>query len=325
MPIHDLGYRAWEGRSTSLIWRWWVIAEVGIGLAWKNMWLRRITLLAWTPALYFGLLFFAYEGWVTLLAGGHGRQSGFTSIMERFVTLPEGLLAEIIRNPTESRLEAWSYLFFLFFSKPMTIITVLVVGLIAPPLIAQDMRSRAFILYFSRPIARLEYMLGKASIIWTYGALTALAPALVLYVVAVVLSPSYEVVTDTWTLPFRTLGAGLLLLVPTTALALVFSSLTLESRYASFAWFAMWILGAVAFTAYRNSVLIPLSTDDVLITQDVPWLLASLYNTLGIVLRWIFGMETDFTTVLPALSVVVTITVVSVAVLYRRISAPMRV
>ncbi len=168
-------------------------------------------------------------------------------------------------------------------------------------------------------------MLGKASIIWTYGALTAVAPALVLYVVAVALSPSYEVVTDTWTLPFRTLAAGLLLLVPTATLALVFSSLTLESRYASFAWFAMWILGAVAFTAYRNSVGIPPSTGDVLITQDVPWLLASLYNTLGIVLRWIFGMETDFTAVLPALSVVVTITVVSVAVLYRRISSPMRV
>ncbi len=156
------------------------------------------------------------------------------------------------------------------------------------------------------------------------GALIALAPSLVLYVVAVVLSPSFEVVADTWTLPLRTLGAGVLLLVPTTALALMFSSLTVESRYASFSWFTTWILGAVAFTAYRSSVQGAVGLGDAALTEDAPWLLASLYNTLGIVLRWIFGVETDFSTVVPALTVVVVLTVVSVAVLYRRISAPMR-
>ncbi len=327
MPIHDLGYRAWTGSVTSLLVRWWVIAENGIVIAWKNLWLRRVTLLAWIPALYFGILFFAYETYVQVVAEGlpmGGRGFSGQEVIRSWIPLPEDLLRKILENPEEARLQAWGYLFYFFFSAPMTVVSVLVVGLIAPPLIAQDMRSRAFILYFSRPITRLEYILGKASVIWTYAGLTAVAPAFVLYAVAVVLSPSVDVVADTWTLPLRAVGAGLLLLVPSTLAALMFSALTLESRYASFAWFAMWILGVVAFVVYSNTTTMPPSASNLELTKNAPWLLASLYHTIGILMKWVFGIETDSRSVLPALLVVISLAVVSLAVLYRRVSAPMR-
>lgn len=318
MPIHDLGYRAWTGTFTSLLLRWWVIAENGVVIAWKNLWLRRVTLLAWIPALYFGVLFFAYE---TAVGRGGRRQA---EVLRNWVQLPDDLLQKILENPEEARLHAWGYLFYFFFSAPMLVVNVLVVGLIAPPLIAQDMRSRAFILYFSRPITRLEYILGKASVIWTYAGLTTVVPAFVLYTVAVVLSPSVDVIIDTWTLPVRAVGAGLLLLVPGALVALMFSSLTQESRYASFAWFAMWILGMVAFVVYRRTGSTPLSASDLELTSNAPWLLVSLYHTMGILLKWIFGIETDHAAILPVLSIVITLAVVSLAVLFRRVSAPMR-
>lgn len=328
MPIHDLGYRAWTGNLTSLLFRWWVIAENGIVIAWKNLWLRRITLLAWTPALYFGVVFFAYESYVQIAAGGIrvGGRRGFPlqSVITSWVELPEDLLRRILETPEAARPEAWGYLFYLFFSMPMMVVSVLVVGLIAPSLIAQDMRSRAFILYFSRPITRLEYLLGKASVIWAYGGFTVLTPGFVLYTVAVILSPSVDVVSDTWSLPLRALGAAALLLVPGAAVALLFSSLTLESRYASFAWFALWILGVVAFNAYRSSLRTPAGVGEIELTENAPWLLASLYHTLGILLRWVFGIETELRRVLPAMTVVAVLTLASLAVLYRRISAPMR-
>jgi hypothetical protein len=327
MPIHDLGYRAWKGRSTSLLLRWWVIAENGIAIAWKNLWLRRVTLLAWVPALYFGLLFFAYESYVQLAAeglpaGGRG-QLPVRRMIRNWIHLPDDLLRKIFEDAEEARLQAWSYLFYVFFSSPMVVVSVLVVGLIAPPLIAQDLRSRAFILYFSRPITRFEYILGKASVVWTYAALTAVLPAFVLYTVAVILSPSVDVVADTWSLPLRSLGAGLLLLVPGALAALMFSSLTVESRYASFAWFATWILGVVGFLVYRHAGTMSESSD-LELTRGAPWLLASLYHTMGILMKWVFGVETDGASALPALLVVITIAVLSLVVLYRRISAPMR-
>ena len=68
----------------------------------------------------------------------------------------------------------------------------------------------------------------------------------------------------------------------------------------------------------------PLSTSDLELTTKAPWLLASLYHTMGILMKWVFGIETDHASVLPALSVVITLALVSLAVLYRRVSSPMR-
>ena len=40
MPIHDLGYRGWQGRLIPPIGRFWVIAHTGIVLAWAVMFAR---------------------------------------------------------------------------------------------------------------------------------------------------------------------------------------------------------------------------------------------------------------------------------------------
>ena len=61
MPIHDLGYRAWEGATGSPYTRWWVITQTGVRLAWRSRLLRRFVLLAWLPALYLGVAFFVWE------------------------------------------------------------------------------------------------------------------------------------------------------------------------------------------------------------------------------------------------------------------------
>ena len=60
MPLHDVGYRAWEGvrvRGGSAA----VIAGTGLKLAWKSHWLRRAVIFAWSPALFFAVAFFAFE------------------------------------------------------------------------------------------------------------------------------------------------------------------------------------------------------------------------------------------------------------------------
>ena len=62
----------------------------------------------------------------------------------------------------------WSWLLYTFLRYPQGGIMVLMVGIIAPPLISQDVRSRAFLLYFSRPLARWQYALGKLATVWFY-------------------------------------------------------------------------------------------------------------------------------------------------------------
>jgi hypothetical protein len=303
MPIHDLGYRAWQGRTVAEILRWWVITETGIRLAWRNRWLRRILWFAWAPALFIGSGFFAYEQWMINPAA---QQVG------------ERIARQLLEAaPSSDRHEVWAWLLMSFFRYPQAMLMLLIVGLIAPPLIAQDVRTRAFLLYFSRPITRIEYLVGKLATMWAYLALITTLPALALYVFAVLLSPEIGVVVDTWDLPIRVLAASAVLMIPTTTLALAFSSLTSDTRYAAFAWFATWGFGWVTYGFLFSGVPGVYASDN--------WTLISLYHTLGEVQTWVFGVGQTTSLFVSSTVVLLGISVLSLMVLFHRISSPMRV
>ncbi len=318
MPIHDLGYRALPEQRGRRVPRWWVIAQTGLQLSWKSQWLRRMLFLAWLPAVGLGLLLFFYEFSLTQPVEEMGAQ-----IFLRNLPDSEPVVASMVENPTASRREVWAYLLLTLFRYPQGLLMVLVVALVAPPLIARDMQSRAFLLYFSRPLGRVDYVFGKMLVVWTYLALITTVPALALYVLGVFLSPDFSVVGYTWDLPFRILGASIWLIVPTTAMALCFSSLTKESRFAGFAWVAVWALG---WAAYAN--LTALDLHESRWSQsgfESRWTLISLYHSLGRVQAWVFGLERDFAHVQAPIALLSILTCVSLAVLLRRISAPLRV
>jgi ABC-2 type transport system permease protein len=301
MPIHDLGYRPWQGARVPELGRFWAIAVTGGRLAWRNRWLRRILYMTWLPAVYLSVGFLLYEQWLT--QGGGER--ALTDFLSGF---------PVVRN----RHEAWSWLLWVFFRYPQAVLMVVVVGLIAPPLIAQDVRTRAFLLYFSRPITRLEYLLGKMSIVGGYLLAITAAPGLLMYLAALLLSSDLGAIGQTWDLPLRIVAASLVLVLPTTALALCFSSLTSDTRYATFAWFAVWAVGWITYGLLMTNLSAGASEH---------WELVSLYHSLGRVERWVFGLETgEFVTkVLPAAVELAALTVVSLAVLVRRVSSPMRI
>jgi hypothetical protein len=318
MAVHDLGYRGWSGRLVSPGTRWTVIAGTGVRLAWQSRWLRRMLFFAWLPALWFALGFFIFEQ-STL-------RPEWRDAMTPFLLATPSTARPIVDamradDSSTARHLVWGWLLHSFFRYPQGVIMVLVVGLIGPPLVSQDIRSRAFLLYFSRPLTSGEYMLGKLATIWFYLATIATTPALSLYVLGVLLSPNLEVVQATWDLPLRILAASAVLMIPTATLALCFSSLTQESRYASFAWFAVWIIGWFTYgllvfaETVRNEGVFPADT--------TKWSYFSLYHTLGRVQSWVFGFaEFDDTKISAAILVVVT--VVSTLILLRRVSAPMR-
>lgn len=219
------------------------------------------------------------------------------------------------------RYNTWAVLLLTLFRYPQSSMLVLVMGIAAPSLIANDVRSRAFLIYFSRPITRLEYILGKMGTMVFYLLMITTLPAILLYLAGVALSPDISVVFKTWDLPLRILAASAMLILPTTSVALMFSSMTTESRYAGFAWFALWILGYVMFgivMAY-STVL----TGGVIV--DPGWrALLSPYHTLGFVQAWAFGLEAETDPVIPAAVILISVTVASLALLYYRVSSPMR-
>ena len=308
MPIHDVGYRGWEGRLESPWLRWTVIAGAGIRLTWKSHWLRRMLLLSWLPTVMFGLGFFLYEQTLE-------RREIDRVLLMGLNWLPYSgpAINAWIHDAAAARHEVWSLLLMTFFRYPQGTLMVLLVGMIAPSLISQDFRTRAYLLYFSRPITPAEYVLGKAAVLWFYLAAVTTLPALALYVLGVSLSPDLNVILYTWDLPLRILAASLVFMLPTTSLALFFSSMTTESRYAGFAWFAVWGLGWAAYAELAA------------ISAGKQWSMLSLYHMLGRIQLWVFGLPSDINDVTSAAMLLLILTVFPLVILLSRVAAPMRI
>jgi ABC-2 type transport system permease protein len=317
MPIHDLGYRTWQGPLVPQAGRFWVIAQTGIRMAWRNAWLRRLLFFSWLPAVYFAGLIVVYDRFLALKI--HARELPFP----QWIPL------------SENRYQVWVCMLYVFFRFPQTIVLLLVVGQIAPPLVAQDVRTKAFLLYFSRPLARIEYLLGKMAVLWFYLLLISAVPGLALYLIAIFLSPDLSVVAATWDLPLRIVLASAVPVIAISAVALALSSLTSETRYAMFAWFAFWLVGWATWALL--SVNLPDSP------HAERWKLFSMYHALGTIEYWIFGLQHELSGMLPgvfaagvlqapaevhvwpAVVEMVLVTIVALAILFRRVSSPMRV
>ncbi len=286
MPLHDVGYRRWTGQRTSQSSRFWIITETGIRLASKSRWVRRMLFFAWLPVMYWGIGFFVIERALepnsnvavqTLedinapqpLIDAASRQTKFIdtrrniarTLRRQFKMIPKvDELADGLEtgDNEKTRNIVWSWLLMTFFRYPQALLILFLIGSIAPALISRDLRSRAFLLYFSRPIGKFEYIFGKLCIPMAFIVFVTTLPALALYVFAVMVSPDLSVIWSTWDIPFRILGATIALVIPTASLALMLSSLTQESRFASFAWFAIWALGHGAWMAILFATAIQL-------------------------------------------------------------------
>lgn len=312
MPVFDVGYREWRGKRDPAWQRFAVIATTGMRLAWKNQWLRRMMFLAWLPAIYFGIMFFAFERAMQESAGERLVRTAVSA-------WPPGRAFEnqIFASGEVERRPVWAFLLMTLFRYPQGMLMVMLVGLIAPPLISRDLRTRSHLLYFSRPLGMLEYLFGKAAIVAGYLFLVSTLPAVTLYILGVMLSPNLDVVWDTWDLPLRILIASFVLVIPTTAIALCFSSLTEDSRYASFGWFAMWVIGWVA---YANLTLIDVgSMGNPQLGQPSRWAFVSLYHTLGELQTVIFGFHVASDRIWTASVILTAATLISLLIICRRL------
>lgn len=323
MPIHNLGYRNWSGDLESFSTRWTVVAAIGIRRAWQSAWLKRILFFAWVPAAAMGFLIFAFEraaedgvrseileGFARMMVTGGDRRdlmNGLAVPNSHFGTT-ESLAA--------NRHQFWSSLLLALFQRSQAFMLIPIIGLIAPPLISQDFRSRAFLLYFSRPLSQSQYILGKAATILFYTSLVTLLPGLLLYFIGVALSPQISIVAYTWDIPLRVFAVSAMITIPCAFLSLMFSSMTTESRYASMAWFVVWICG---FATYAAVGIFPGSDTNVLIQS------LSLFHLFRDIGGWMLDVNTGVTEIETRIAVLVVLTIVSVAILFRRVSAPMKV
>ena len=244
MPIAELGYRSWEGKRVPGFWRWLAITRNGVQVTYRgSKFLRRILFFAWTPLIFFGLLFFAV-GWATDPASDFESGHFFHGLLRDFI--PEPLMKQLRSNPHAFLPAIWSGFFYVYLASVQSVLAMLVIATVGPPLIARDVRNRAFLLYFSKPISPFEYILGKLSVLVFYLGLITFLPAMVLYLVSILCSPPGGTLLVTILIPGKIFLASLAIAIPTSLIMLTFSSFSKHTRIALFLWIAFWVFGEIA-------------------------------------------------------------------------------
>jgi ABC-2 type transport system permease protein len=240
MPIFDQGYQHWSGQFSPQTWRWLAIARHGVRLGMQNRVLRIVTLLAWLPAVAMGF--------ILCMWGLVERKSPLVEVFLQFLPFTPKMLAD----PMAYRSVVWtlSYELFMLTEVRFAMILVLIVG---PSLISQDLRFNALPLYFSRPVRRIDYFLGKLGTVAYFMGMVLIVPSLVAYLLGLIFSLDMTIIRDTYRILLASIGYGVIMTLSISMLILALSALTRNSRFVALFWVCVWF---VSFGAAQAVMLI---------------------------------------------------------------------
>ena len=143
MPIFDQGYQHWSGTLSGHTWRWLTISRQGVRVSMKNIFLRILVVVSWIPA---ALLAFMLCLW--------GLLEQKSPLILPLLPLMKALFSkEMLDEPLRYRVQAWTLCYHSFLDAELYF-SMVVVLLVGPGLISQDLRLTALPLHFSRPLRR---------------------------------------------------------------------------------------------------------------------------------------------------------------------------
>ncbi len=242
MPVFDQGYQHWKGTLSGHAGRWLAIARQGIKAQLRNRRTKYLVIAAWTPALILA-------GFLALWGLFEQKADVLKPFMDVIKTI---LPLEIFEGPRTFRSSLWTLAFdaFLWIETGLALILVLLVG---PDLISQDLRYNAIPLYLSRPLLRFQYFLGKLGVIVGFLSMVTVVPAFIAYVVGITFSLDWSVVQDTWRVLVGSVVYGLVVAISCGLIMLAFSSLSRNSRAVAMLWVALWLISGVIAGALVDS------------------------------------------------------------------------
>ncbi len=235
MPIFDQGYQHWSGTLSGHTWRWLTVTRHGVRIGMKNVFLRLLIVFSWLPA--------AALAFVLCVWGLIEQKSDLAGTLKPVLAWMFSLPLEAM-EPKSMRVEVWtiSFDYFLWFQLNISMIVVLLVG---PALISQDLRFNALPLYYSRPLRRIDYFIGKLGVVGWFLSLVTIIPPLMAYGLGLLFSRDITIIRDTYQLLLTCLAYGAITVLSAGTLILALSSLSRNSRYIALFWIALWFVSTV--------------------------------------------------------------------------------
>lgn len=242
MPIFDQGYQHWDGALSGHAWRWLAVARQGVRVQLRRRGTKWTVATAFAPALLLGA---ALVVWGLLEQG--------SSLLDPIQFLLQGLPEEIRVGPKGYRTAFWTMAFNTFFTI-QTFFAMILVLVVGPDLISQDLRLNAMPLYFARPLRRFDYFAGKLGVIGFFLGLVTVAPAVTAYAIGCAFSFELSVFRDTGRLLLASIGYGLVLIVSAGTLMLALSSLTRNARFVGALFVGLWVISNIAAGTLEQTI-----------------------------------------------------------------------
>jgi ABC-2 type transport system permease protein len=236
MPIFDQGYQHWNGPLSGHAWRSLAIARHGVRIGMQRRVFRSMLLVALLPAMALGG---ALSMWALV-----ERKLAIAEPIEQFLRFNGILNSQIFTDPQHYRTVVWTLCYNLFLSSELILSMVLVL-LVGPDLISQDLRFHALPLYLSRPLRRIDYLAGKLGVIAAFLGLVLIVPCVLAYALGLLFSLDLTIVRDTWRLLLASIAYGLVIIVSAGTLMLALSSLSRNSRHVALFWIVLWVVSSV--------------------------------------------------------------------------------
>jgi ABC-2 type transport system permease protein len=234
MPIFDQGYQHWSGELSGHAWRWLAITRHGVRTGMKNRVLRYVLFLAWMPAM-------ALAGILCVWGMAEHQSTLIAPVMQALAGL---LQPQLVADPHAYRVDVWkiAYSWFLWTELRFSMVLILLVG---PSLISQDLRFNALPLYFSRPLRRIDYFLGKLGVIMAFLAMVVILPSIAAYVLGLAFSLDLSIIPDTFRILLSSILYGMIIALSAGTFILALSTFSRNSRYIALLWLGIWFVSGI--------------------------------------------------------------------------------
>lgn len=273
MPIHDQGYRRYTGKRVAPGRGWWVIARAGVLERVRERRFLALMLLAWSPFIVRALQIYASTSFAQL----------------SFLAPDPDTFREFLDQQSP----------FLFF------ITIYA----GSGLIASDRRANALQLYLSKPLTRMQYVIGKLVVLAVFLLAASWLPAMALLGLQMIFAGSDFIRDHPSLVPAITLFCVIEVLATSLAM-LALSSLSTSRRFV-----AVMYAGAVLFASAVYQVLRG-------ITGTTAWSWVSLEDVFDALAIAIFRAPVNPPlSATAALTAVAAIAAASIFILDRRVRA----
>jgi len=225
MTVREKGYIHWDGVLKEKKFIWWPITWLGIRLSFKKKYFKFIYFGSFIPALVFLVGIYISER------------------IQDFKYMVRGTPKFLEVNP--------AYFKTYFVGAPphvgpfLLFMMVMILVVSGAGLISDDLKGNSLQLYFSRPLEKRHYLVGKGAIVLFFLLLLTLVPGLLFIFFKVVFSGSFQFITSYPWLIISVIVYSLIVSLFFCFYTLLLSALSKNRRYVSILIFAVYIFSDI--------------------------------------------------------------------------------